>query len=59
MIGRCGRVGYEAGQAFVIAQNAQKLADAWKLIQKRSFSRVERDFTQLVLDVSNSMVLKG
>lgn len=51
MIGRCGRVGYEVGQAFVVAQSVQKLGDAWRLIQKRTFNAVERDFTQLVLDV--------
>ena len=45
-----GRVGFGAGQAFIIAQNAQKLADIWKLITKRQFTQQPRDFTQLILD---------
>lgn len=53
MIGRCGRVGYGAGQAYIIAQNTQKLTDIWKLIKKRSFNQLTRDFTQLILDVTN------
>ncbi|KAI6176198.1 POLAc domain-containing protein [Aphelenchoides bicaudatus] len=58
MIGRCGRLGYGAGQSFVIAQNRQQLAAVWKLIQKRSFNRIERDFTQLILDAVVSKLVK-
>lgn len=52
MIGRCGRLGYGSGQAYIIASNVQKLADLGKLIKKRLFTQTPRDFTQLILDVS-------
>lgn len=54
MIGRCGRIGYGNGQSFIIAQNAQKLSEIWRLIRKRPFTQISRDFTQLILDVSRN-----